>query len=189
MKTSSKRLEDVLNMSLRRFEDVLKTFCKTSWRHLENTWKTSWQDVLKTSWRPLEDVWSRRIIGLDQDVLKTSSEDVWLRRICFSWSRHPEDILKTSSGDEDERLLQDVFIKSNVWWDTVSFVKLLFSCPTANFGLLSRGQPHSVNVNHCGFTFSTSRSLRVLQQSCSHNPWQASSGVWTGYHPILITKC
>ena len=175
---SWKHLEDIFARGL---EDVLKT----SWRRLEN--------VLKTSWRRLEDVLKTygqdEYIGLDQDVLKTSSEDVWLRRIFFSWSRHPEDILKTSSGDEDERLLQDVFIKSNVWWDTVSFVKLLFSCPTANFGLLSRGQPHSVDVNHCGFTFSTSRSLRVLQQSCSHNPWQASSGVWTGYHPILITKC
>ena len=49
-----------------------------------------------------------------------------------------QDILKTSSEDEDERRLQDVLIKTNVWWDTVGFVKLLFGCPTADFGLLSR---------------------------------------------------
>ena len=29
------------------------------------------------------------------------------------------------------------------------FFKLLFGCPTANFGPLSRGQPHSPDVNHC----------------------------------------
>ena len=27
-----------------------------------------------------------------------------------------QDVLKTSSEDEDERCLQDVFIKTNVWW-------------------------------------------------------------------------
>ena len=26
---------------------------------------------------------------------------------------------------------------------------MLFGCPTANFGILSRGQPHSPDVNHC----------------------------------------
>ena len=29
------------------------------------------------------------------------------------------------------------------------FLKLLFGCPMANFGPLSRGQPHSPDVNHC----------------------------------------
>ena len=28
-------------------------------------------------------------------------------------------------------------------------VQLLFCCPTTNFGPLSRGQPHSLDVNHC----------------------------------------
>ena len=58
---------------------------------LENILKTSLQDVLKTSWRCLEDVFARRLqdvlktygldenIGLDQDVLKTFSEDVLFR--------------------------------------------------------------------------------------------------------------
>ena len=72
----------------------------------------AWWYVLKTSWRCLEDVFARRLedvlktysqdeyIGLDQDVLKTSSEDVRLRRTYSSWSRH----------------LEDVFIKTNVCW-------------------------------------------------------------------------
>ena len=30
-----------------------------------------------------------------------------------------------------------------------SFLQLLFGCPTANFGPLSRGQTHSPDVNHC----------------------------------------
>ena len=31
----------------------------------------------------------------------------------------------------------------------IFFFKLLFGCPTANFGPLSRGQPDSPDVNHC----------------------------------------
>ena len=117
-------LQDVLKMSRRCLEDLLKTswrrFCKTSWRLLQNVLKTSWQDVLKTSWKRLEDVLTRRLedvlktygqdkyIGLDQDVLKTSSEDVRLRRTYSSWSRRllktkTKDVFKTSS----RRLRQD----------------------------------------------------------------------------------
>ena len=33
------------------------------------------------------------------------------------------------------------------------FFQLLFGCPTANFGPLSRGQPHSPDVNHCVLHF------------------------------------
>ena len=115
-------LQDVLKMSWRRF-------CKTSWRRLENVLKTSWQDVLKTSWKRLEDVLKTygqdEYIGLDQDVLKTSSEDVRLRRTYSSWSRHLEDVFKTSSEDEDERRLQDVFIKTNVCWASSFWLKFL----------------------------------------------------------------
>ena len=87
-----------------------RCFCKTSWKRIEEVFKTSWQDVLKTSWRHLESVlkasWKRfedvlktydqdDYIGFDQDVLKTSvlktsSEDVWVRRIYSSWSRRLE---------------------------------------------------------------------------------------------------
>ena len=77
----SRRLEDILKTSWRRFEDVFET----SWRRLEDVWETFLQDVLKTSWKRFEDVLARRLedalktysedkyIGLDQDVLKTSS--------------------------------------------------------------------------------------------------------------------
>ena len=82
------RLENILKISL---QEVLKT----SWRRLEDVLKTFLQDVLKTSWKRLEDVLKTysqdEYIGLDQDVLKTSSEDVWLRRIYSSWSRRLED--------------------------------------------------------------------------------------------------
>ena len=98
----ARRLEDVLKTSWRRLEDVLKTFLqdvlktswqdvlKMSWRRLENVLKTSWRRFCKTSWRHLGKTSWRRLenvlktysqdeyIGLDQNVLKTSSEDVWL---------------------------------------------------------------------------------------------------------------
>ena len=93
LKTS---LEDVLKMSWRRF-------CKTSWRRfedvlarrLEDFFKTFWrcfEDVLKTSWKHLEDRWRKGNLGLDQDVLKTSSEDVWVRQLYSSWSRRLEEV-------------------------------------------------------------------------------------------------
>ena len=93
---------------------VLKTswryLCYTSWRRLE--------DVLKTFWRLLE------------DVLKTFLPDVLNTFFVFLFRRRLEDVfwrrkakantfvlIKTSSEDEDERYLQDVFIKTNVCWD------------------------------------------------------------------------
>ena len=88
-----RRLEDILKRSWRRF-------CKTS----DDGAKMSWKCLGKTSWRCLEDVFARRLedvlkiygqdeyIGLDQNVLKTSSKDVWLRQIYSSWSRRLEDV-------------------------------------------------------------------------------------------------
>ena len=74
---SWKGLEDIFTKCL---EDVFKTswrrFYKTSWRHF----KEPWRDVLKTYDQ-------NEYIGLDQDVLKTSSEDVCVRWIYSSWSR------------------------------------------------------------------------------------------------------
>ena len=97
---SWKRLKDIF---ARRLEDVFKT----SWSRLEDVLKTFLQDVLKTYWRPLEDVlktlWRRMVKKNILVLTKTSSEDVWLRRIYSSWSRRLEDVFKTSSKDEDER--------------------------------------------------------------------------------------
>ena len=122
---------------------VLKTswryLSKTSWRRLEDVLNTSWQDVLKMSWRCLQNVLKTSWRCLE-DVLRTfwSVEDVWPRSIYWSWPRRLEDVfcrrmaksskfvlMKTSSEDEDERRFQDVFIKTNVWWDTIFLNKNL----------------------------------------------------------------
>ena len=101
-----RRLEDVLKSLLQK---VLKTswrvIMKTTWKCLENVLKTYDQDeyiglnqsVLKISWWLLlkmfsENVWVRRIIHLDQDVLKTSSEDEDER--CLDQDKCLLDILK-----------------------------------------------------------------------------------------------
>ena len=129
---SFKRLKGIF---ARRIQNVLKTswrhFCraslKTSWRCLEAVFKDVLQNVLKTPWRRLEDAWPRPIYWSWsrrlEDVFKTPSEDVWLGRIYWSWSRHLEDVFKTSSEGEDERRLQDAFIKTNVCRDRVLAIK------------------------------------------------------------------
>ena len=112
-------LQDVLKMSWRLIAGRLEIVLKTSWRRL---CKTSWrclEDVLKMPWRRiLQDVFKTygqsEYIGLDQDILKTSSADKWLRRIYSSWSIHLEDVFKMSSEDKDKRRLQGAFIKRNV---------------------------------------------------------------------------
>ena len=115
--TSWKRFEDVLKMS---WQDVLKM----SWRRLEDVLKTSWRSYGKMSWRRLEGVWTRQIYWSWprrlEDVLKTSSEDVRLRRTYSSWSRRlpktkTKGVFKTSSRrlHQDECLLgEDLLCKS-----------------------------------------------------------------------------
>ena len=99
LKTSWRRLEDdcarrLADIFARRLEDLLKTsskyLSKTSWRCLE--------DILKTSWRRLEDIWQDEYIGLDQDVF-------WWRMCMVNIFV----LIKTSSEDEDERRLQDLY--------------------------------------------------------------------------------
>ena len=87
-KTSWSRFEDALARCL---EDGLKT----PWRRLQNAFNTSWrcleEDVLRTSWRSLRKMPWRRL----EDVLKRSwrrPEDVWSRRIYWSWPRRLEDV-------------------------------------------------------------------------------------------------
>ena len=50
--------------------------------------------------------------------------------MCSSWSRHLEDVLKTPSENEDERHLQEVFIKTNVCWEKT--IKNFFDEPIKN---------------------------------------------------------
>ena len=112
-------LQDVLKMSWRRFCRRLEVVLTMSWRRF---CKTSWRRLSKTSWRHLEDVWPKWIYWSWsrhlEDVLKTSSEGEWLRRIYSSWSRRLED-LKTSSRrlHQDECLLGTgiVFTTGNVF--------------------------------------------------------------------------
>ena len=78
-----------------------------SWRRvLQGVLKTFLRDVLKMFGKRLEDVLKTydqdEYIGLDQDFLKTSSENIWVRPIYSSWSRRLEDVSKMSSEDEDE---------------------------------------------------------------------------------------
>ena len=121
LRTSSKRLEDVLKMSWRRFSRRLEDVLKTSWRRLEDVYARRLEDVLKTSWRHLEDVWPRQI---HWSWLRRLEDVFWRRKakayifalIKTSW-RRLEDILwrrKTFS-----RRLQDVFIKTNVCWESL----------------------------------------------------------------------
>ena len=120
------RLKDILKAPWKRLESVLKTswtcledccyqfifsvtswrrFCyllKASWRRLEDVLKTSWRRIFQTSWRRPEDVWPRRTNSSWSRRLKE------VKYICLG-----QDILKTFSEDEDERLLQDVFKTSS----------------------------------------------------------------------------
>ena len=57
-----------------------------------------------------------------------------------------------------------------------TFFKVLFGCPTTNFEPLSRGQPHSPNVNYCVYTILTQRSL-------------GTTNVWYGQTYYIIVVC
>ena len=56
-----------------------------------------------------------------------SSEDVLVRWIYSFWSRRLKDVLETSSEDEDERRLQDVFKTSSL---KGIFPGIMFKIPT-----------------------------------------------------------
>ena len=89
LKTS---FQDVLKMSWRRLQKDLKISWRcledVSARRLEEVLQTSWQDILKTSWRRLGNVlmtsWRLMVKTNMLVLIKTSSENVWLRRIYLS---------------------------------------------------------------------------------------------------------
>ena len=114
LKTSWTRLQNVLNKSWRCLEDVLKTFLqdilKTTWRRFKDVLARR----LEASWKRLENVWRMSWKHMSNTIIWSSSrrlEDVWVRKIFSSWSRRLQDVLKTSSEDEDK-----CFIKTNVCW-------------------------------------------------------------------------
>ena len=101
-------------LNARRLEDVLKTsfkrhLGKMSWRYLEDVFTRCLEDVLKTFWRCMT---KTNILVL----IKTS----WIRLLkTYDYGEYihlDQDVLKTSSEDEEKRRLQDVFIKTNVCW-------------------------------------------------------------------------
>ena len=90
------------------FDQVLNTHLNAATKGVVN-WKTKIWEIFIS-------------LANFENVLKTSSEDVRLRRAYSSWSRRLEDVFKISSEDEDERRLQDVFIKTNVCWAVTHFL-------------------------------------------------------------------
>ena len=104
-------LEDVFKTSRRCLEDILKT----SWRRLEDIAKTNILVLTKTSWRRLEDVFWRRKAKANIFVLIKTS---WRRLEDVFWRRRR----KTSS-----RCLQDVFIKTNVCWETSLIISYILA--------------------------------------------------------------
>ena len=81
----------------------------------ENVLKRSLQDLLKTSSKRLENVLKTSSKRLE-DVLKTPRRRLLKMYELGEYIRLDQDVLKTSSEDEDERRLQDAFIKTNVCW-------------------------------------------------------------------------
>ena len=136
MKTSWKRLEDILKVSWRRFYKISsgEGVLKTSWRHigrelqqtfarrlgrqnqetfagLEDVFKTSLRYVLKTSWTRLHPtickMSSRRLGRREILTLKTSSK----RLEDMSW-RRPQEMLGRCLEDTSWRRLDDIMEKS-----------------------------------------------------------------------------
>ena len=62
------------------------------------------------------------------------------------------------------------------WRVEVDFFYLLLGCSTANLESLSRGQPHSSNVNLCIHLISTWRSLGASQRGWAPKPDQVPNG-------------
>ena len=86
---------------------------KTSWKRLEDVLKTSLQDIFKKFWRCFQDVF-KTSCRLPQDILQTFDQDEsicailktsWRRLVKIYDQRHLEDMLKTSSQEEGKRLL------------------------------------------------------------------------------------
>ena len=101
-----RRLEDVLKSSWRRLG-------KTSSRCLEDIFARSLEDVLKISWRCLGTTSWKRL----ENVMKMYDQDEYIGL--------DQNVLKTFSEDEDERRLQDVFIKTNFCWKSFGYTRVL----------------------------------------------------------------
>ena len=61
-------------------------------------------------------------------------------------------------------------------------------CPTANFGPLSRGQPHSPNVNHCLLHFRPKGHWEPRNKVGSLNPAKHLVGFEPGTFRFLLQR-
>ena len=66
------------------------------------------------------------------------------------------------------------------------FFYLLFGFPTANFGPLSRGQPHSSNVNHCSLHFQPQGHREPRNKVGSQSPAEHLVGFEPGTFRFLL---
>ena len=68
------------------------------------------------------------------------------------------------------------------------FKKLLFGCPTAKFGPLSRGQPYSPDVNHCVLHFRPEGQLEPRNEVGSLSPAKRLVGFALGTFRFLLER-
>ena len=92
-------------------------------------WWRSLEDVFKTCWKLLGDVLKKTSC---RHVLKTSSKDVFQRRLPKTCWRHIEDILKTSLEDVLQIRLED-FLKTS-WKIKNCYTKVVFKTSWSYFG-------------------------------------------------------
>ena len=85
-----------------------------------------------------------------------------------------------------------VIINCKFWFDIsmicLFFLRLLFGFPKANFGPLSKGEPHSPDVNHCVVPNLDRRPPRTSWRGWVSKPSRAPSEPWTGCLPILSQR-
>ena len=70
----------------------------------------------------------------------------------------------------------------------IFFFYLLFGCPTANFGPLSRGQPHSPDVNHCVLHFRPEGHREPRNEVGSLSPAERLVGFEPGTFRFLLQR-
>ena len=79
-------------------------------------------------------------------------------------------------------------IFNNYFVNFFFFFKLLFGCPTANFGPLSRGQPHSPDVNHCVLHFRPEGHREPRNEVGSLSPAERLVGFEPGTFWFLLQR-
>ena len=104
-------------------------------------------------------------------------------------------LIKLNEVKNTDQFLSRTRINYVPWWQFKVDASLLiyvlilsFGCPIDNFGPLSRGKPHSSNVNHGVIQVLTQSWPRALWQSWAAKPGRALSSVWIGNFLILSQR-